>query len=414
MLHIHFGAGNFGLGFAVWLLSEAGCRSVVLNRAPVRPKKPHFHSADVEQNFAAKLKDYENKRLRDAILRREKLFSLQFLDQKEAEPTEVPIERFYYYDRPSEFDRLLAAISENPENLFITTSVKARAAITDICPLIDQLARASRSLTFVAAFENAFRSVDIEREFRQRYQNTDSVFFPDAVVDRICSRMLFAQSPNGDGIVSVQVESFASLALEELAGADALYAALQPARKWITVTKETQAHRAVKLGMTNAAHIFLAGDAQFYDMPLLKLYLTLEDFQNPEAPSLHERQRHLASLLVELRIGVLAYWGERLRSDSAKRTMEMLMSLKRRNRLIQRFTLVDDDVDRVLSRLKAPSAADLHTMSDFLRSMLDKIQPPVEGYLKLKKKGPFHATQSFLRIAHLVSIRKFVGAITHH
>lgn len=414
MLHIHFGAGNFGLGFAVWLFSNAGYKSIVLNRQPNRPKgNSRALRHEAKQAFENRLKEYETKKLRDNILRRDKSFSLAFLDRSDDEMAHVEIEGFYHYDQNSDIQSLRSFVaSQTDSEIFVTTAVKNRAAIEDVCKVLNVIGAAAvpGRRIYVAAFENGFRSEDIKREYVRHFDQA-GVTFLDAVVDRICSRMQVSERSKEEAAVLVEVESHASLVLSGLEKDDPLREILKSISA-VTIADHIEPYRAVKLGLINAAHIFLAGDAQYFELPLLNNYLSIQDLEVENAPSLEDRRNHLRNVLSELSVGILGFYRDRFSEPEMSLLAELTVSDKRED-VVRRFCSVADEVDRVLSRLKAPTANELHTMSDFLRSMMDKIKPPVEGYLKSQRQGPLHITESFMRIAELIAGRRFVGPVTY-
>lgn len=397
MIHVHVGAGNFGLGFVVPMFSSVARRSIILNRSP--SQRTPSEKVNVQKS-----------------IRDRKFYVVSYMDASSDEDQQdiIRVENLYYFDNKKERGEFLSSFSHG-ENVIFTTSVKEERAISGVCEIIDELRSCIGDGTIsVMACENAFTTGKIRDLFVSEYGSYQNVSFIDAIVDRICKEASYdhiADTPH----TNVYVEKHKLLVLESKNMSPELIAALSSV-PGIIVTPHSSIYRDFKLNVINAAHIFLAGDAQKYGMPLVNVFLTSEETSVSDAPALVERRNHLMTILNELARGTL-HLAEiaKYPGDADKITiLKGLIEEKHLVEVLDRFSRVEDDVHRILSRLKAPTAEELHTMSDFLRSMLDKVKPPVEGYLNGERVGPPAVTRSFLNIAELIAVRKFVTKFTRH
>lgn len=403
MRHIHFGAGNFGLGFSIAALNPAGMTTMLVNRVSPSRGAPSTGDAGVIDSAT-----------RNTLLSLRPEFGIKYLNSSLQDRAENSVAKAKF----SEFCMLsdpyisrIARFCETEEPLLITTSIKNSSEIKNIATYLNDIIarRHTKSrMTFLVAFENSIRTSDIVRQLHPTLSRSTYVLPLEASVDRICSSMRATKLDDETSIVTVDVEKHAQLVIERDARAQSLYDVLQHMDGELIVTDHLAAYKAAKLHLLNATHIFLASDAHYYGLAKINHYLNDEDV-SASTPSLNERRALALNIMKELQIGVKALARtERPLDNDYHDLTDQIVSDEAIDKIIHRFSDVSDPVDRVISRLKQPTADKIETMSDFLSSFNDKISKPVEAYVRATHYGPARITLGFLRIAELIARRSYI------
>ena len=394
MQHIHVGAGNFGLGFVCWLFAKAGQESIILNRSP----SPHDGGESLQSR-------------RNRALLQSTKYGVSYIDLGAQDRLDV-IQYKYFGFCDSQTDlAIVEGYLQKSREVILTISVKSIVAALSIAEILSRL-KASNHIDriYVIAMENAYKTSDLKRRLPSDISVGEKIVFVDAVVDRICSDMVITDA--NDLIISA--ERYARLVLDGNVEVESIRSTFSGVSE-VIFSDRINIYERAKLSVLNAAHIFVAGDAQYFQMPSLNFYLTVNDIGLSKAPSLDDRIAHLRRLLDELRIGVvhdvLCTYGQ---GSDEVRLISRLTQDSELEAVVRRFSRVPDTVSRILGRLKSPSAKELHTMSDFLRSMLGKVKLPIAGYVDATDTGPPSITISFLRIAELIAHQRFVTREVSH
>jgi hypothetical protein len=389
MFHFHFGAGALGLGLVLPVLAECSSSTYVLAR------KSESDSKSGRRNLSlSNLKSFVT------IIVDE--------DKQNQSPTKVCFDEFFEYiddetcstDFGQVLDHAIANGLEQTRLVFVTSAVKDFDAARLISVFLKMLRNRviDETLICFCAMENNFKSSDV----KLRYMDHEDVKFIDCIVDRICSNVGVEEN-----VVFVEAESYGKIFLDLLSMPESLTGVLKKSKDLIA-TPRLEVQRAFKLGVINAAHILVAGEAQTYHMPMLHYFLTMEDIGSDlEIPTLDDRLNHLKKLLIELSVGVVAIV-KNMNDEQSNALIEGLTANENLQNVISRFCFVPDQVGRILARLRKPEKDNMHTMSEFLRNTLDKLLPPVHAYVVERQSGPPSVTISFLKIATLIADRRFV------
>ncbi|WP_050385839.1 hypothetical protein [Bradyrhizobium pachyrhizi] len=404
MRHLHFGAGNFGLGFVVPLFVKAGAKTLVVNRAS---PKTGGDAPSMGKN---------------ELLLRDQRYFLKYLNLSISQDSpdaveEIRFDQFSVLDDESGY-RDIIDFAIDRELLTITTSIKSLSNAAEVIACINEILiqrMKAKSRTFLVAMENGFSTSDLLEKLDQPVQTSRYCVAVESSVDRICANMTQHQLHTGVAVLGVEVEKYARLVLQQSNATKDLAKFLAPLGDTLVFTDRLAAYTMAKINVLNAGHLFIASDAHFYGIDHVDFFLAEHDVTR-DTPPVEARRSFASGILHELVAGTRAAARYEYPNDIGfHELIDELTNDDAVEGIIARFSDVHDPVARVIARLKAPSTEDIETMSDFLGSFYRKVSKPVEAFVKSTGYGPPRITLSFLRIAALIARREYINkAKTRH
>ena len=362
--HVHFGVGDFGLGFVGWLSKQLGLELHLANRG---------HGAD--QSLSPQ----------NAKIAIDRLYELRFVDDASREAIDVAA--LHNFSQPEGRSALIDLVSD-PSTLLITTSLKSKDALPGIGPIISEglLNRHARNGGYVTllACENGFSNDDLRAAVIRGHgaanvalMTTVARFIP-CVVDRVCRNTEVGSS------VCVPVERFARLYLPRTVDPQIFVERLTPAAragKVVVLEDDIKLALKKKLWLFNGPHLLLA--------------MLAIDRGQPSFPQFVRDNLDLArNLLLECSIGILKSVSE-TKTPTADLMRQLDADVEELCEVnLRRFSEVPDASELIASRFRRPSGERPDMLFDFFQNLGLKVLDPSFAYCRSEMAQPRHISRA--------------------
>ncbi|MGX1360727.1 hypothetical protein QNJ95_37125 [Bradyrhizobium elkanii] len=376
MRHVHFGAGNFGLGFV-------GCVS----------KYMHFEFVLANRGSGAQ----STLSTQNELIARQQKYEIEYYD---GERELIPVSQLLNFSDTAQHGQLIDLILDN-ETKLVTTSLKG-AHIQIIPTLVEALrarATSGSEKVFILACENAVSSEDLRRDIQKSCNSEISeaingvTEYIQCMVDRVCSEPRIV-----DDRVVVPAERFGCLVLDPSADVSLFKTRLEHASSQnalIKIASNFDVEITKKKWLLNGPHLILAINA---------LYERKFDF----CEYVNENKNLLAEIFQEFSIGCAQSIIERddLSFDQMIELDKDLQLASETNQ--QRFLQNPDLVERIASRFLKPTHRSPKRLQDFFSNLSYKVMEPALAFRRRAGQLPHRISLTLYRLVDLVADGRFL------
>ena len=359
--HVHFGAGQFGLGFVCWLSKFCKYQTVLVNRDQSKTDANSQALSGSERLLSIKQNGF---------------FLVNFNNNGQLYEEKIQIDKALFTSDRAGIAKYIAS----PDCSLITTSVKYKSALLDsyleiiIEGIRERIRNKIRKKLYVIACENAFSSSDIASEIRNKIDQNEyelflkHVLFVNAVVDRICTQIpdqnyvrigaesygkIFLPKQVASGQRTVRMERIEGQVLNPNPGGSLVDINKKRIFNYIEFVDDIEKYKKLKIGIVNGGHLLIAINAYSARFTQVAHYV-------------RENNQFCEGVLMELAaLSILDIDNKLINHELSDAAREMAQHA------LSRFSYVDDLVNRVIERFVDPFIGVEEYLSGVVRNPID-------------------------------------------